>query len=375
MRILVFNWQDIRNPHGGGAEVHLHEIFKRIVARGHAVTLFCSSFPGAASEEEIDGIRVIREGHRNLFNVLVPLRYATRFRREQYDIVVDDINKIPFYTPLYVKEPLAAMVLHLYRQSIFRETNALAALYVYGTERLALSIYRQTPTAVISTSTKNELMQFGFAENRLVDVSVAVNHEQYRPLGISKSPVPLIGYVGRIKKYKSVDQLLRAFQIVRGHIPAARLVIVGDGDGLPPLRRMAVSLGIADETTFTGFLSAEEKVKLINQMHVVVNTSAKEGWGLTVTEANACGVPVVASDVPGLRDAVKDGETGLLYEYGHIEQLAEKVLLVLRDENLRNRLAAGAMEYAKTFSWDRCSETMLRLLEKTVAEHNDKPQH
>src|SRR3989304_5776392 len=110
MKILVLNWQDITNPQGGGAEVHLHEIFKRIVSRGHAVTLFCSSFPGAADEEWVDGLRVIRQGGRNVFNFLVPFLYRARFSREGFDVVVDDLNKIPFYTPWFVSEPLVAVV-------------------------------------------------------------------------------------------------------------------------------------------------------------------------------------------------------------------------------------------------------------------------
>jgi glycosyltransferase involved in cell wall biosynthesis len=101
-------------------------------------------------------------------------------------------------------------------------------------------------------------------------------------------------------------------------------------------------------------------------MQLVVNTSAKEGWGLTVTEANACGAPAVASDVPGLRDAVIDGETGLLYEYGNIEQLAEKILLLLRDDRLRMRLAAGALSYAQSLTWDASAKIMLGVIEKVL---------
>ena len=366
MKILVINWQDIKHPLGGGAEVHLHEIFKRIAARGHSVTLFCSIFGDAPREEMIDGIRVLRSGGRHLFNFRVPMRYRMEFRHSGFDVVVDDMNKIPFFTPWFVKEPLVGMVLHLFRESIFREAFFPIALYVYVTERLALWAYRKVPMAVISKSTEEELGRFGFPESRLRDVRIAVDRERYRELGIPKSPAPLVGYLGRIKKYKSVDHLLKAFQIVRTQVKDAKLVIIGDGDGLPELKRLAHSLGIADAVTFTGFVSLEEKVRLINQMHVVVNTSAKEGWGLTVTEANACGVPVVASDVPGLRDAVKSGETGLLYEYGNIPQLAEEILKLLRDEPLRKRLAVAAKSYAATFSWDDCSERMLKLLEETV---------
>jgi glycosyltransferase involved in cell wall biosynthesis len=366
MKILVINWQDIKHPLGGGAEVHLHEIFKRIAARGHSVTLFCSIFGDAPREEVIDGIRVLRSGGRHLFNFRVPMRYRMEFRYSGFDVVVDDMNKIPFFTPWFVKEPLVGMVLHLFRESIFREAFFPIALYVYLAERLALWAYRKVPMAVISKSTEEELGRFGFPESRLRNVRIAVDRERYRELGIPKSPVPLIGYLGRIKKYKSVDHLLKAFQIIRSQVTNAKLMIIGDGDGLPELKHLAQSLGIADAVTFTGFVSLEEKVRLINEMHVVVNTSAKEGWGLTVTEANACGVPVVASDVPGLRDAVKAGETGLLYEYGNIRQLADEVLRLLRDEPLRQRLAADAKRYAATFNWDDCSERMLKLLEETV---------
>lgn len=371
MNILVLNWQDIRNPLGGGAEVHLHEIFRRIVSRGHSVTLFCSSFPGALPEETIDGIRILRKGGRNLFNLTVALNYQ-RLRRERFDVVVDDINKIPFYTPLFVKEPLLGMVLHLFGQSIFREAILPAALYVYGSERLALYVYKNTPIAVISESTRQELMQYGFPEKNLTDVRIAVNHDLYKTVDVPKSPVPLVGYLGRIKKYKSVDHLIRAFAIVRKVVPDARLTIVGDGDALPMLEGLALELGVHDSVKFAGYVSPEEKVRLINQMHVVVNTSAKEGWGLTVTEANACGVPVVASDVPGLRDSVIDGKTGLLYEYGNIEQLAEKILLTLRDGHLRSRLAADAIAYSNSFSWDDCAERMMGMIERVVAQRTTR---
>src|SRR5512140_209745 len=114
MKILVFNWQDITNPLAGGAEVHLHEVFSRIVQRGHSVTLYCSSFPGAAHTETLGGIKVIREGGRYLFNYRVAYAYATRFRREGFDVVVDDMNKIPFFTPLFDRAPLLGITHHLF---------------------------------------------------------------------------------------------------------------------------------------------------------------------------------------------------------------------------------------------------------------------
>jgi glycosyltransferase involved in cell wall biosynthesis len=366
MNILVLNWQDIKNPLGGGAEVHMHEIFKRIVAMGHSVTLYCSRFPGSTQKEEIDGLRVIREGGRSLFNFYVPLRYRSQFRKEGFDVVVDDINKIPFYTPRFVDKPLAGIVHHLFGKTIFLEAPFVAASYVYLAEKAAARVYRNTPMAVVSESTRQELIGLGFAAANIVIVPNAVNTKIYAPSVELPQGRPLIGHVGRLKKYKSVDHLLRAFQIVVKEIPDARLRIVGDGDFRPDLERLAHDLVIADQVEFTGYLSQGEKVRQLNQMSVAVNCSAKEGWGLTVIEANACGVPVVASDVPGLRDSVVDEKTGLLYEFGNIEQLAQKIMLVLRDENLRSRMRMDALEWGRSFNWEESAKKMIGFLEKVI---------
>jgi glycosyltransferase involved in cell wall biosynthesis len=364
MKILILNWQDITNPLAGGAEVHLHEVFSRIARMGHDVTLFCSSFDGAAPREEMNGIHVVREGGRSLFNYLVMRKYFTAFRNERYDLIVDDMNKIPFYTPAYVKEPLLGVTHHLFGTSIFREVNAAAASYVYLAELAALPMYKKLRFIVGSPSTHRELLHKGFSEERTHLIHYGVAHDAFRRLGIPKSGTPLVGAVGRLKKYKSFDHLLEAFADVRAEIPAARLVIVGDGDDKPRLMQIASSLALTDAVTFTGFVGEEEKIRLLNQMHCAVNTSAKEGWGLTVIEANACGTPTVSSDVEGLRDAVVDGETGLLYPYGDRLQLAEKISLVLRDEHLRERLTHNAFERAKEFDWDTAADKTMEVINK-----------
>jgi len=143
-------------------------------------------------------------------------------------------------------------------------------------------------------------------------------------------------------------------------------VILGEGDARPSLEQLAEQLGVHSAVRFAGFVDEEEKVRQLQRMHVVANPSAKEGWGLTVLEANACGVPVVASDVPGLRDSVRDGETGLMYDDGDVEELAEKLLLVLRDDHLRTRLSRGAVAFASEFRWERSAEVMGQLLESSL---------
>ena len=369
MNILLLNWQDITHPLGGGAEVHYHEIFKRLVQRGHAVTLFCSGYDGAAAEESIDGIHVIRRGGRSTFNMNVMGRYRSRQAQEPFDIVIDDLNKIPFYTPLYIRKPLLTIVHHLFGSSIFREASLPAAAYVWSAERMALPLYRKGVFAAVSESTKSELMQHGVPGRNIHLVMNAVDAGVYSPGPTGPSSGPVIGYLGRIKQYKSVDHLIRAFALVHDAIPAARLVIVGDGDARPGLQRMAESLALTDAVTFTGYVDEREKVEQIRRCSVVVNPSAKEGWGLTVIEANACGVPVIAADVPGLRDSVVPGETGILFPYGDEAKIAEEILRVIGDPQTREMLANHALAWSRRFTWDASADAMEKAMEAAIAAH------
>ena len=369
MKILLVNWQDISNPHAGGAEVHLHEVFSRIGEAGHEVTLLCSAYPGAGAEERLGAIHVVRTGDRYLFNLQACATLHSRVRLSSFDLVVDDMNKIPFFLPLYSAVPVCCVTHHLFGRSIYQETNPLLASYVYAMERAAVRSYarRGVPFIVGSESTRDELIARGCAPETVHIVYYAVDHQLHRRTGVARSTTPLIGYFGRLKRYKSVDHLLEAFPLIQAAIPAVRLVIIGEGDDRPRLERIAREKGIGDAVTFTGRVSDQRKIELLQSMWCKVTTSAKEGWGLTVLEANACGTPVVASNVPGLRDAVRDGKTGLLYPYGDHQALATAVLRLLRDTAMRERLGAEALSWARSFTWDRAAEETLAILKQLSA--------
>ncbi len=364
MNILIANWQDIKNPLAGGAEVHLHEVFSRIARRGHSVTLCCSGFNAALPEEEINGVRVLRTGGRYLFNFRFFLLYMKRLRKESFDLIVDDMNKIPFFTPLFSRSPIFGVTHHLFGRSIFRETNFLLASYVFLMETMAIWVYRmrRVPFVVGSPSTYRELLEKGFPKESVHLVHYGVDHQSHKRTGVTKNERPLIGYFGRLKRYKSVDHLLQAIPIVLRSVPSLRVVIAGEGDDRPRLEEIANRLGLNDSVEFTGFISQERKIELLQQLWCKVTTSSKEGWGLTVIEANACGTPVIASDVEGLRDAVKDGETGLLYSYGSIEGLASSITRVLTDETLRRKLEDNALRWSQEFDWERAAEETEKLL-------------
>lgn len=368
MHILVFNWQDRTHPQSGGAEVHLHEIFGRIVALGHRVTLVCCGHTGAPARETLDGIEVIRTGNRPTFNYMVPLWWWKYGKDLNPDIVVDDINKIPFFTPKYVKTPLLALVHHFFGDSIFNEVGWAAGTYVQLFENRISRVYRDVPVCVVSESTKDECVERGFDAKHLSIIHNAIDHRKYPMSVTQKAAVPTIVSFGRLKKYKSIDQLIRAVAIVRETIPNVRLEILGTGDERPALERLVDFHDLDSTVKFRGFVSAEAKVDYLSKAHIAVNASIKEGWGITNIEANACGTPVVSANVPGLRDSVRDGESGILYEYGDLEAMAKILTRILVDDHERHRLSEGAVAWASTFTWERSAREMLDLCQQTVTQ-------
>ncbi len=372
MKILVINWQDIKNPFGGGAEVHLHEIFKRMAAMGHDITLFCCRWEGSPELENIDGIRVIRKGSRNLFNFKVKPEYLSRFSHEGFDLVIDDINKIPFYTPRFVKGPLLAISHHFFGKSIFREAGLIRGLYVYASEKLVDTVYSNTPFVVVSESTKQEFIDRGFDAAKFDIVHNAITPGNF-PMAVGeKYSEKSIIYFGRLKKYKSPDHLLKAFALVNKDLPYSKLYFMGRGDFQPVLEKMAKSMDLQDKVIFLGYVAEEDKALHLGRCHVAVNTSMKEGWGITNIEANACGTPVVSANVPGLKDSVKVGLSGLLFEYGDVGQLAAILKDLLTDEAKLKALSEGAVEWAKGFSWDESAKKMEQVCLKTIENYRLK---
>ena len=359
LHLVAVNWRDIRNPEAGGAEVHLHEILSRMAARGHSVALFATRFPGAPAEETVDGIRVFRRGDWWNANFVLARAARGHLRGAKADLVIEDINKIPFFMPLYTRVPVLPVIPHLFGTTVFRETNALFASYVYLWEKLIPLVYRRCRFAVISPSTRDDLVARGVPAANIDVVLCGLDHERYRVLpGVARDPRPTLVHLGRARRYKSIDVVIRAFALVRAALADARLVVIGGGPELPALQTLARRLGLGDSVEFTGHVAVGEIVAALNRCHVALNASPKEGWGLTVVEANACGVPVVGSDSPGLRDSIRDGETGFLVPPGDAEAFARRSLELLRDEALRARMSAAALAWAGSLTWERTAREM-----------------
>ena len=364
MRIVVFNWQDRKHPQAGGAETHLHEIFSRMVLKGHDVTLVSCRFPGSPDAEMIDGMQVIRIGSRSTYNFAAVLWWLGTGMRQSYDLVVDDINKIPLMLPLLSRVPVLALIHHLFGTSIYHEAGPVAGSYVRIAELCIPSVYRHTPLVVVSESTRAECIAAGLSAKNIRVIHNGIDAASF-PMAVGeKAKQPTIVYFGRLKRYKSVDHVVEALRVVRRTVPEARLEIIGRGDDEPRLRSLVKSHGLSDCVMFHGFVDEKTKIRLLSAAHVVVNPSRKEGWGITNIEANACGAAVVSADSPGLRDSISNGVSGLLYPYGNIAELSQQITRVLSDDGFRLGLSYGAVGWARSFSWDES----VRVMEQTCTE-------
>jgi glycosyltransferase involved in cell wall biosynthesis len=368
VRLLMLNERDLSHPLAGGVEVHLEEIASRLVSRhGIETTVLCAAFDGARAEERRRGIRFVRFGDRGFsYYAELPRRARAEAAGGGYDLVVENLCKLLFFSRAWLPGlPRLGLVHHLFGLSAFRQVSVPIASYVVATEALLPIAYRGMPFVVVSPSTCDDLVKRGIPRRDVRVIPNGLDHERYRASAVAAER-DLVVFVGRLEHYKGVDLLLDAWSQVRSARPEARLVIVGSGTAGEEMRARAREAGYADSIHFAGFVSEDEKVAWMQRATVLVQPSRKEGWGLTVLEANACGTPVVATDVPGLRDSVRHGTSGLLAAPNAMS-LASCLVAVLSDDVLRARLARGARAWSERFRWDHVADAFADVVRAVAA--------
>ena len=366
MRILVLNWQDSGNPQAGGAELHLQQIFSRIVARGHSVDLLCSGWAKAPNRVEVDGIDVHRVGTRHTYPFLAKRYYSRHLAQKGYDVIIEDLNKVPLYTPLWDAKKLVALVHHLFGGTVFREASPPLAAAVWLSERPLGRLYRTIPFQAVSKSTADDLVTRGIPRSSIRVIYNGVDSQALTPGSSERAEKPLFVYLGRLKKYKRVDTVIRAFASL--NLDDATLEIAGTGDYRAPLEGLAQSLHLGKQVKFLGFVPEERKVHLLRRAWASVLASPKEGWGISNLEAAACGTPVIAANSPGIRESVIDGETGFLVPQDDPEAMAAAMRGLVQSPDLVNVLGAAGRKFAETFTWDRSADETLAHLEEVVSK-------
>lgn len=356
MNILLVNWQDRENREAGGAEIHLFEIFERLAARGHRVRLVCSGWRGGATHAAAGGIAIRRVGGRHSFALLGRRAVRRALAEERPDILVEDINKIPLFLEALSAGPFCALVPHLFGEIAFKEAPWPIAAAVWLSELPLARFYPRAGFHAISESTRDDLVARGIGAERIrvIHPGIDPTHFTPGPAGSRTSP-PSFLYVGRLKSYKGIGFAIQALAKARRVRPDLTLDIAGTGDARAELERITASLGQNGAVTFHGFVSEAAKLRLLRTTWANIFPSPKEGWGITVIEAAACGTPSLASDSPGLRDSVRHGSTGFLVPHGDADALAERMLALANAPELVARLGAAARRHAEGLTWDRAA--------------------
>lgn len=367
MRILVVNHRDISNPQSGGLEEIVHETAKRWRAWGHTVDVLCTQFRGAPKTESINGVHYIRGSNEYLFHWWAPWK-VTRLGARHYDIILEYASKVPCFLPLFIRStPIAVMIPHLFGKTIFEELSWPLAFLWFQLEMLIPSVYRHCNIWVNSQSTAADLLKRGIKKDRITVIYAGIADALHvSESHVIQTPFPSLVYIGRLKEYKHVDLIIKAAALLKKHFPTLQLRIVGHGSALDDLQLLSRSLQLHNTVSFYGYVSEKEKKKVLMESWIGVQTSSNEGWGLAVTEAGACGIPTVASNSPGLRESVQDGETGFVVPHGDVDALVEKIRLLLTDAPLRERMGKSARVFASRFTWDETAKHALEFIQRNA---------
>jgi glycosyltransferase involved in cell wall biosynthesis len=344
MRILILNRRDIGNTAGGGAEVYTHEIARGLTEQyGCNVTVLACAFRGSEPEEVIDGVRYLREGNE----VTVHPRgfYYALKNRSRFDLIIDEFNGIGFFTFFFAN---SALLIHqLYREFWFRELG-VPGVFPYVLESVLLRCYKKKMAITVSRSTEEDLKRMGFENTRIVMNAIKV----FPAVTVRKDNDTVLTFLGRLRSTKRPEDAIEIFKKVREKVPHARLWMIGRGPEEEKLRQSAKGI---DNIVFWGWVEESEKLSLLQRSHVLVVPGVREGFGINVIEAAAAGTPAVGYNVPGLRDSIRNGETGFLAD--SLDEAVLRIVELLTDGEKYLMMSNNCVKYAHAFNWQaRVSE-------------------
>jgi glycosyltransferase involved in cell wall biosynthesis len=358
MRVLFVNWRDTSNPEAGGAENFTEEIGRRLVRLGHAVTIFASSFNGCDAISSRSGMTVIRDGGK--YTVYSKARGFVKHRAHEFDIIIDEINTVPFQIhKVSRKKPVVALIHQLAKEVWFYETPfPLSAIGYYALEPWWLRAYRDVCTVTVSASTREDLTNLGFTNVHTVHNGIGVVPLEDPP---QKESTPIIVFLGRLVRCKLPDHAIKAFEHVRASFPNAELWILGDG-----YLRNKLESRRTTGVRFFGRVSNIEKFAALRRAHLLLVPSVREGWGVSVIEANAMGTPAIGYAVPGLRDSIVEGITGFLVRPFDYIAMAETAKLLIGGQRNIEKISRNCLDWARKFSWDDAASAFHKLLESRI---------
>jgi glycosyltransferase involved in cell wall biosynthesis len=375
LRVLFMATRDWYNPATTGGDNTMWENARYLASRGHKVTFLAAAFQGAALDASIDGHHVVRLGGiHSLWSRTLVYYLANRGR---YDVVVAEGfggSRIPRLAPLYVKEPLVTEWHQVHRDLFEAQYPRVLRGPLNLLECVAVWVNRNTFVRAGTEEWRDAFVQVGFKPDKVFVLPVSIRDDWLTETKPNPVTEPNILWLGKIRRYKRPDHVIKAMPAVLKRVPGAHLTIAGRHDDVPyerQLQSLVDGQGLHEHVAFRFDLSEDEKRDLIQRSRVLVIPSVVEGFGIVALEANACGVPVVASSgVP--QGAVSDGKNGLRYPSGDIGALADCICTVLRDDSLYGRLSEGGLNFVRQFAWSKVGAQFEHVVEDVVAMRRSK---
>lgn len=378
INILALSWRDIKNPQKGGAEIHTHEMLKRIDQTKFNIVHFSPMFEGALKREVIDGVIYKRQG--NKYSVIwYAMRYYKK-NRGKIDFVIDQCNTHRFFTKFWVEEEKRIFYIHQLTREIwdiqlkfpFNKIGKIA-------EDFMLKLNKKDYTITVSESTKNDLLRLGFKKEKIYIVpnGMSIDFKPYDELKDNKESHSFI-YVGRYAYYKGIDCAIEAVGILKKKFDDISLSIVGKKDieyiekNLIPLcKKYNLTYGDTEDCdiVFCGFVDEKKKFELQENAHAMLFPSIREGWGIIVIEAATMGTPSIVYDSPGCRDAVDYGKAGYLCKKNTPEEIAMLMEDTIENQDEYEKIRKNAYEFSTQFNWnntgEKINEIFLNLSQKS----------
>ena len=363
MRFLMLNWRDPKNPEAGGAERVSEGYWRGLLERGHEVWWFAFFFPGAPAEENLDGLRIVRRGGKG---TAIWAAWKWVRRQPKFDLVVDQHHGLPWYAPWWCRTHCLAYIHEVLGPIWYSFYRGWTARFGEWQERFHIRLYRRVPFWTSAGSTARMLRELGV--RTVVRIPYGVDTEALPTLPPKPLGLPLrLAVVSRLAPNKRVDHALRVVRILLDRNVPVQMVVVGSGVDEQKLHGLARELELGPAVEFTGRVSEQQKLQILQKAHFLIHTSLREGWGLNVIEANAMGTPAVVYPAPGLTESTLHDRTGIVVARESPQAIADALQEILPDPDRYERYRQAAWERAKKFHWSRILPVACDWLEKVAS--------